>query len=145
ESYLKSQQEYFSIIERFVGSQIMVTEILIADATSKINNIYKEKALRGIDPKDKQKTQKALDELADRILQEQKSDQEGITKVKGYYLQLKELHQDMLKSLGTILLAQKKLNEYIQLQKADEVAASQLLSIVGVEKDKVDRAATTAA
>src|SRR5262245_17994235 len=102
----------------------MVTEALMAEATSGINILYKKKALCGIDPKDNQKTQKALDELADNVLQEQKRDQEGITRIKGYYAQLKELQQSMLNALGVILTAQKKLNEYIQLQKADEVAVN---------------------
>ena len=51
----------------------------------------------------------------------------------------------MLKALRTIVAAQKKLNEYIQLKKADEVAVSQLLTIVGLERDKVEEAATVAA
>ncbi len=145
ESYLESQKVYFSVIENFVESQIKVTEALLAAATLEINAKYKKKALRAIDPTDDAKTRKALDELAENLLNEQKSDQEGLLRIKGYHTELKELHKRMLKALGTIVAAQKKLNDYIQLQKADEYAVNQLLTIVGLEGDKVDKAATAAA
>lgn len=145
ESYLKSQKEYFGVIEHFVETQIKVTEVLIEAATSEINNKYKKKAFANIDPSDEQKTREALDQLTKNVIQEYKSDQEGLSRIKGYYAQLKELHQNMLKSLGIIVTAQRKLNEYIQLKKADEVAANQLLAIVGIEKEKVDQAVASAA
>jgi hypothetical protein len=145
ESYLKSQQQYFAVIEHFVESQIAVTETLVAASTSRLNAIYREKAQKAVDPADAQKTKKALADLETNVLKEQKADQEGLARIKDYYAQLREFHKNMLKALATIVAAQTKLNEYIQLQKADEVAVSQLLATVGIEKDKVERAAESAA
>ena len=43
ESFLKSQKEYFSVIESFVENQIKVTEALVSTATLKINAKYKKR------------------------------------------------------------------------------------------------------
>ncbi len=143
EKYLESQRKYFSIIENLVESHINVTEILIKDATKKINDKYKKRALRNIDPSDTKKTKEVLDTLIDNVLSEYKTDQIGLARVKGYLAELKQKHNSMLKAYATILTAQKKLNEYIQLKKADEAVFDQLLGIIGIERENISEAMTS--
>jgi hypothetical protein len=145
DSYLQSQKQYFSVIEKYVDVQTATAEALILSSTKELNEKYKKQALSNIDPTDKVKTQNAINELSNKLLAEQQSDQKILTSVKKSVDQLKELHRQMLSALVTIMSAQRKLNEYIQLQKADEQAVNQLLSAVGLETGKIDKAATMAA
>jgi hypothetical protein len=145
DSYLQSQKQYFSVIEKYVDVQTATAEALILSSTKELNEKYKKQALSNIDPTDKVKTQNAINDLSNKLLAEQQSDQKILTSVKKSVDQLKELHRQMLSALVTIMSAQRKLNEYIQLQKADEQAVNQLLSAVGLETGKIDKAATMAA
>jgi hypothetical protein len=147
EGYLQSQKQYFSVIEKYVDSQVAAAEVLIAAATRELNEKYKEQAIAKIDSSDKNKTRTktAINDLTSNLLAAQQSDQASLASIKNSVAQLKELHRQMLSASATILSAQRKLNEYIQLQKADEQAVNQLITIVGLERENVDKAVATAA
>lgn len=144
EQYLLTLQDYFSLIERFMQSQIDVAEMQITWLTDELERKYKKQAQISIEDADSSlMITKALDKLTKNVLSGQERDIAALSRVKGYLQELRDKHAAMLDAYKIILAAQQKLNEYIQLEKADEVAVSALTSIVGGEKVKIAAIATS--
>jgi hypothetical protein len=137
EQYLETQKSYFSLIEKYVESQIKTTELLIASSTQELTQKYKQRALKALKPGDATNNKEVLDDLVQLVTSEYKSDQEGINRLYRLLYDLKQKHQEMLSAYATMVSAQKKLNEYIQLERADEVFINEMLAVIGVERGKI--------
>ncbi len=59
-----------------------------------------------------------------------------------FVAKLKGKQAEMLEAYQNIASAQQKLDDYIQLQKADDVVMNELSGIVGVNRDKITQSTT---
>lgn len=134
--YQDTQKKYFDLIERYVTAHIQTTEILIKEETKSIINKLKQKAVLRLNDKNED-TAIVLDELITGIQTEMDSDQSSIKQLLQLLSDLKQKHREMKEAYSVILNAQAKLDEYIQLDKADEVLVNQALATIGIQKEKI--------
>lgn len=132
-SYNQSLTNYFLIIEQFVDAQVQLANYKLDQSFKSLNASYKELAL--MDLKEKDANHDAI------LTSFEKSVNLNTTKTKGYKDQLAELssqlklkNKELLSIQANIIQAQAKLNEYVQLEKADEAIFNELLGVVGIEK-----------
>lgn len=136
EKYHQSLKDYFSIIEKFVDAQIKVAEFLIKESDEKIETLLKKKAKIQLAEVNAD-VDAILDGLIKELNENSTSNQDDKSKLTQLSFQLKSKHSELLYIQENIIMAQKKLNEYIQLEKADELLVNEFLGIVGIQKDKL--------
>jgi len=136
EKYHQSLKDYFSIIEKFVDAQIKVAEFLIKESDEKIETLLKKKAKIQLAEVNAD-VDAILDGLIKELNENSVSNQDDKSKLSQLSFQLKAKHSELLYIQENIIMAQKKLNEYIQLEKADELLVNEFLGIVGIQKDKL--------
>lgn len=136
EKYHQSLKDYFSIIEKFVDAQIKVAEFLIKESDEKIETLLKKKAKIQLAEVNAD-VDAILDGLIKELNENSVSNQDDKSKLTQLSFQLKSKHSELLYIQENIIMAQKKLNEYIQLEKADELLVNEFLGIVGIQKDKL--------
>lgn len=136
EKYHQSLKDYFSIIEKFVDAQIKVAEFLIKESDEKIETLLKKKAKIQLAEVNAD-VDAILDGLIKELNENSTSNQDDKSKLTQLSFQLKSKHNELLYIQENIIMAQKKLNEYIQLEKADELLVNEFLGIVGIQKDKL--------
>lgn len=136
EKYHQSLKDYFSIIEKFVDAQIKVAEFLIKESDEKIETLLKKKAKIQLAEVNAD-VDAILDGLIKELNENSTSNQDDKSKLTQLSFQLKSKHGELLYIQENIIMAQKKLNEYIQLEKADELLVNEFLGIVGIQKDKL--------
>ncbi len=135
-SYQETLQKYFNVIENYVQLQIQSAELLIKVESQKQMELYKKKA--GLKLNEPNADASAImNELAANIQSVIEGDQEQIKKMTILLMSLKQKHREMLDAYAVILAAQTKLNDYIQLEKADEVFVNQILVSIGIQKEKI--------
>lgn len=136
EKYYQSLKDYFSIIEKFVDAQIKVAEFLIKESDEKIETLLKKKAKIQL-AQDNADIDAILDGLIKELNENFTSNQDDKSKLTQLSFQLRSKHNELLNIQQNIIMAQKKLDEYIQLEKADELLVNEFLGIVGIQKDKL--------
>jgi hypothetical protein len=134
--YHQSLKDYFSIIEKFVDAQIKVAEFLIKESDEKIETLLKKKAKIQL-AQDNADVDAILDGLIKELSENAANNQDDKSKLTQLSFQLKSKHKELLNIQEHIIMAQKKLDEYIQLEKADEMLVNEFLGIVGIQKDKL--------
>lgn len=134
--YHQSLKDYFSIIEKFVDAQIKVAEFLIKESDEKIETLLKKKAKIQL-AQDNADVDTILDGLIKELSENAANNQDDKSKLTQLSFQLKSKHKELLNIQEHIIMAQKKLDEYIQLEKADEMLVNEFLGIVGIQKDKL--------
>jgi len=137
EKYLQSLKDYFTVIEKFVESQIKVAEFLMKESDEKIETLYKKKAKAKL-AEENHDVDAILDELINGLNENTVNNHESKNKLTQLSLQLNSKHKELLGIQENIIIAQKKLDEYIQLEKADEMLVNEFLGIVGVQKEKLE-------
>lgn len=133
--YHQALTTYFGVIEKFVDSQIKVAEFLIADLDEGIAKDEKKKVKKRLE--DKQDINQVLDDYEKALKSNITDSQAGLNKLAQLYAQLKSKHKELLTIQSTIIDAQRKLDEYIQLEKADEAIVNELMGIVGGQFSRV--------
>lgn len=136
EKYHQSLRNYFSVIEKFVDAQIKVAEFFIKESDEKIETLLKKKAKIQL-AQDNADVDAILDGLIKELNENAANNQGDNNKLTQLSFQLKSKHKELLNIQEQIIMAQKKLDEYIQLEKADELLVNEFLGIVGIQKDKL--------
>lgn len=136
QKYHQSLKDYFSIIEKFVDAQIKVAEFLIKESDEKIETLLKKKTKIQL-AQDNADVDAILDGLIKALNENSANNQDDKSKLTQLSYQLKSKHSELLNIQENIIMAQKKLDEYIQLEKADELLVNEFLGIVGIQKDKL--------
>ncbi len=134
--YHQSLTTYFIVIEKFVDSQIKVAEFLIAESDDKIIKLTKKKARFKLE-KENPDINGILDEFEKAINENATESHSDLNKLAELSAQLKSKHQELLTIHVNVIDAQRKLDEYIQIEKADEAIVNNLLGMVGVQMDKI--------
>lgn len=135
-SYQTTLQKYFSVMENYTQSQIKSAEVLIKTESQSQIESYKRKATLQLKEQNADASA-IINELVSNIQSVVEGNQEQIKQITVLLMNLKQKHREMLDAYAVILAAQSKLNDYIQLEKADEVFVNQILVSVGIQKEKI--------
>ena len=136
QSYHESLATYFSIIETFVDAQVQLAESLLDESDEKINASYRELAKMELEEENPD-IDAILDEFENSVNENATETQDYKAQLTDLSAQLKLKNAELLRIQSSIIEAQKKLNEYVQLEKADEVIVNELLGVVGIEMGKL--------
>lgn len=136
QSYHESLATYFSIIETFVDAQVQLAESLLDESDEKINASYRELAKMELEEENPD-IDAILDEFENSVNENAAETQDYKAQLADLSAQLKLKNAELLRIQSSIIEAQKKLNEYVQLEKADEVIVNELLGVVGIEMGKL--------
>lgn len=137
-NYELTLRDYFTAIERFGDAQVSLADFQIDQAAAKIENLYKLKAVEALaNAGDGASRQKVIDQLAAELRQNDKDTASNKTKIAGLFSQLKDKDAQLLRAYSEIILAQEKLDTYIQMKKADEVVLDSLINTVGINQQKI--------
>jgi len=142
-SYLGSLKAYFEVISKFVDAQVQASDFRIDRLTKDLEQEFKASAVGQLaNAQDDKARRKVLDDLATKIDDNESTATQQKQKISGLVSKLKAKQAEMLEAYQNIAAAQQKLDEYIQLEKADDVALNQLAGIVGLNRDKITQSAT---
>jgi hypothetical protein len=142
-SYLGALKAYFKVIEEFADAQLKASNFRLDDIAKKAAQDETNEALKPVAAaQDDASRRKILGDLANNVqdtgtavVEQKHTNAELVAK-------LKAKHKEMLEAYQNILDAQQKLDDYIQLEKADEVLVNQLVGVVGVNKDRITQSVT---
>lgn len=143
EAFATSLNAYFGVIERFAEAQRQEAARRVDELTLEIRKDFEKRALRRLEgATDAAARQAALDEFAQQVQTDVATSEGQKAQVALLAQKLKEKNQALQAAYGAIVEAQRKLNEYVQLQKADEVLVNQLLATVGLSRERVGQLAS---
>lgn len=140
-SFEQSLQAYFSAIEQLAANQVAASSFVIDDATNSIIKLRESQALKTLENTDANSRRAALDELTLQTKKELDVAAANKAEIKGLVAKLSARQKEMLDEYASICAAQEKLDSYIQLKRADEIAVDQLTAIVGINRQKIDKGA----
>jgi hypothetical protein len=142
-SYLGSLKAYFDIIGKFADAQVQASDFRIDRLSKELEQEFKADAVKQLaTATDEASRRQVLNDLTTKINSNAATAAAQKQKIADLVGKLKAKQTEMLDAYQTIEAAQQKLDEYIQLEKADEVAVNQLTGIVGVNKDKINQSVT---
>jgi hypothetical protein len=145
EGFQDTITKYFKSMEEFAQNQIIVDKLYYDDLAEQKQDLLRRRARRDLsqipaDAADGAAQRDKRNELLGREIQTSVTQNDLDKKeLDDALLLLKAKHQEILSAYQTILDAQRQLNEYIQLKKADEVIVEQLLGKIKVNQQKVTR------
>jgi uncharacterized coiled-coil protein SlyX len=143
EAFANSLSAYFGVIERFAEAQRLEAARRIDELTLEIRNLNRRRALGRLEgATDAGGRQAVLDEFAQQVQADVATSEAQKAQVAALTQKLKEKNQALLAAYAAILDAQRKLNEYVQLQKWDEAIVNQLLASVGLNRERVSQLAS---
>jgi hypothetical protein len=141
-SYANTLKAYFDVISKLVDAQVQASDYRIDRLTKDIEQEYKAAAVAQLaGAGDETARRKVLNDLAAKLGDNVATASKQKQNIADLVSKLTTKQKEMLEAYQHIVEAQQKLDEYIQLQKADEIAVNQLVSIVGLNKDKVTQSA----
>ena len=131
-----SLKTYFPLIEKVIKNQIKVFKREEDEALKKQIRIFQAQYKNGTSKQSADKD-KLLNELTEKT--KKATDENRNTKLKydQYLTSLKKKHQELITILETMVVAQATLNNYIQLERADEAIAGQIFSALGLDQEKL--------
>jgi hypothetical protein len=145
-SFELTLKAYFDVVEKLAANQLAASTEVIDTTTKAAIALEKKKALNSLKgAADDAGKQKAVDDLTAAITAESDEAASDKAQINTLVGNLKKKHKDMLAAFAAIKAAQEKLDTYIQLKKADEAAFDQLLGIVGVSRETLNRDTTEVA
>jgi hypothetical protein len=136
EQYQKTLIEYFALIEGLVKDQITLAELQIKELEEDNYNILKQKAKLQL--KDASvDVDKVLTDYAAEVKKESSGSLGNQGKLQAAFAGLKTKHVELLTCHQRIVDAQRKLQDYLRTEKADEVFVRELATTIGIEKGKM--------
>ena len=139
-NYQQSLKAYFDVIERFADAQEKAADVLIDLTMAQIQSDLKKNAVDAV-AGDTAAKRKAVNELTASVQDNVVQAESRKAQIRDLVAKLKQKDAEMLQAHSAIVSAQDKLNEYIQMKKADEAVLDQLTAMVGVNRDKLNQAA----
>src|SRR5207247_5052863 len=138
-----SLKAYFEVVSKLVDAQVQASDFRIDRLTRDIEQEFKSSAVAQLaTAQDENARRKVLNDLATNIDNNQATASKQKQQIASLVSKLKAKQSDMLDAYQNILAAQQKLDDYIQLEKIDDVALNQLAGIVGLNRDKITQSAT---
>lgn len=136
----QSLKNYFAIIEKLVANQVVASNYLIDQATNGIIEKRKQQALKALDTANAADRERILDELSQQTKAELETAAANKAEIKLRVEKLQTKHKELLEAYAAIRAAQEKLDAYIQLEKADEAVLNEVIGIVGINRQKAEKA-----
>ncbi|MCU1284070.1 MAG: hypothetical protein JWO13_420 [Acidobacteriales bacterium] len=138
ESYQQNLKDYFEVIERFADSQEKAADALIDLTLLQIKSDLKKNAIEdAAKAGDEAARKKMVSDLTLGIAENVSSSEQKKLRIHELIAKLKSKNAELLTAHAAIVVAQKKLDDYIQMKKADEAVFSELIGVVGVNKEKL--------
>jgi len=134
----KTLQNYFEVIEQMVQKQIRLNVISDQISYTKKVNLYKKKYTLSL----KQpgvNSNELLDNLTSSIKKATITMLDSKTNYQQKYAKLKTKHAEILNMLDKMIEAQKTLNNYIQLEKVNDLVTIDILSSLGTNQETIDK------
>ena len=145
QEYQESQKKYFSVIEKFVDTQIQAVIFQMKELNRELEKKLRLKATKELERANNDAAAKVVDQLIKEVNENAEGDLQKRESLFRLSQSLKHKHGELLGAYAVLVSAQKKLDEYIQTAKADEVLTNQLLIMMGVQQAKVESAFTDVA
>jgi hypothetical protein len=138
-AYSLSLRGYFAAVEKFADAQVKIADYRIDEITSQMNREFGRRASAGLGlARTPEERQRIIDQLVKDVAGNTKADLPLKRKITDAVASLKQRGQELQSAYLVILAASQKLDEYIRLKKADEVAIQELTRAVGVSSGQIN-------
>jgi DNA repair exonuclease SbcCD ATPase subunit len=137
-------QKYFSTMETLVGNQIEGANADLDKLTNDIVALRRKQAASSMGKSANITADSpALVSLTDSVAAQLQQTMKFKEELRQRKASLEAAHKRFLASYDALVLAQQKLNEYLQLEKADEKAFNELLGAIGIKRTEFDAAVSS--
>jgi hypothetical protein len=137
-AYSLSLRGYFAAVEEFADAQVKIADYRIDEITSQMNREFGRRANAGLAlARTPDERQRIIDQLVKDVAGNTSADLPLKRKITDAVATLKRRDQELESAYLVILAASQKLDEYIRLKKADEVAIQELTRAVGVSSEQI--------
>jgi hypothetical protein len=137
-AYSLSLRGYFAAVEKFADAQVKIADYRIDEITSQMNREFGRRASTGLDlARTPEERRRIIDQLVKDVAGNTSADLPLKRKITDAVATLKQRDQELESAYLVILAASQKLDEYIRLKKADEVAIQELTRAVGVSSEQI--------
>ena len=137
-AYSLSLRGYFAAVEKFADAQVKIADYRIDEITSQMNREFGQRASTGLDlARTPEERQRIIDQLVKDVAGNTSADLPLKRKITDAVATLKRRDQELESAYLVILAASQKLDEYIRLKKADEVAIQELTRAVGISSEQI--------
>jgi len=137
-AYSLSLRGYFAAVEKFADAQVKIADYRIDEITSQMNREFGRRAGAGLDlARTPEERQRIIDQLVKDVAGNTSADLPLKRKITDAVASLKQRDRELEAAYLVILAASQKLDEYIRLKKADEVAIQELTRAVGVSSEQI--------
>jgi hypothetical protein len=138
-AYSLSLRGYFAAVEKFADAQVKIADYRIDEITSQMNREFGRRASAGLGlARTPEERQRIIDQLVKDVAGNTKADLPLKRKITDAVATLKQRDRELESAYLVILAASQKLDEYIRLKKADEVAIQELTRAVGVSSGQIN-------
>ena len=137
-AYSLSLRGYFAAVEKFADAQVKIADYRIDEITSQMNREFGRRANTGLAlARTPDERQRIIDQLVKDVAGNTSADLPLKRKITDAVTSLKQRDRELESAYLVILAASQKLDEYIRLKKADEVAIQELTRAVGVSSEQI--------
>ncbi len=137
-AYSASLRGYFAAVETFADAQVKIADYRIDEITSQMNREFGRRATAGLGrAATPDERQRIIDQLVKDVAANTSADLPLKGKIADAVATLKQRDQELAAAYLVIFTASQKLDEYIRLKKADEVAIAELTRAVGLNSEKI--------
>jgi len=143
ESYQQSLKTYFNVVMKFADGQVAAANAIINSNVREMTDLQKEDALDNLGKaKTPEDRSAALNNYTKAILQFRSTAEGQLQSISENVNKLRAKQEEMISAYGELVRAQKALDEYIQMKKADEVILDDLAQLVGINQEKLTQSVT---
>jgi hypothetical protein len=136
--YSVSLHGYFAAVEKFADAEVKIADYRIDEITLQLNREFGRRANAGLaGAVTPDQRQRIIEQLIQDVAGNASADLPLKNKIAGAVASLKQKDQELEAAYLVILTATEKLDEFIRLKKADEVAIGQLARSVGLNSEKI--------
>jgi hypothetical protein len=136
--YSVSLHGYFAAVEKFADAEVKIADYRIDEITSQMNREFGRRANAGLaGAVTPDQRQRIIEQLIQDVAGNASADLPLKNKISDAVASLKQKDQELEAAYVVIVTATEKLDEYIRLKKADEVAIDQLARSVGLNSEKI--------
>jgi hypothetical protein len=136
--YSASLHGYFAAVEKFADAEVKIADYRIDEITTQMNREFGRRANAGLaGAVTPDQRQRIIEQLIQDVAANASANLPLKNKISGAVASLKQKDQELEAAYLMILTATEKLDEYIRLKKADEVAIDQLARSVGLNSEKI--------
>jgi chromosome segregation ATPase len=143
EAFGVSLKAYLDVMLRFAEAQMQAADQQIDDLTRQIEARYTSLAERQLErAATPELRHEVLARLAENIRRDVATAHTQKARIAVLISKLREKNQEMLSAYAAIVEAQRRLNEYIQMKKMDEVMVDEALGRIKINREKMNQTVT---